>query len=99
MKVYLERILMLWQFIQLFPMDVVDEFEGPDSIPILGLTQLLWLFRFLKSLLFGLFDWGDMLLFFAAIALVFFSFFLFIWNGIANRCGWKQSRIKISWWF
>ena len=90
---------MLWQFIQLFPMDVVDEFAGPDSIPIPGITQLLYAFRFLKTLLFGLFDWGDMLLFFASIALVFFSFFLFIWNLITNGCGWKDSRIKISWWF
>ena len=76
---------MLWQFIQLFPLDVVDEFSGPGSIPMPLVTQIFSIIRFFKSVLFGLFDWGELLFFFAAIAVVFFSFIYTVFSYIFSK--------------
>ena len=46
------------------------------------ITQVFSVIRFLKSVLFGLFDWGDLLLFFGAIMIVFFSFIYSVFNFI-----------------
>ena len=83
---------MLWQFIQLFPLDVVDEFSGPGSIPMPLVTQVFSVIRFFKSVLFGLFDWGDLLFFFAAIAVVFFSFIYTVFTYIFSKVAKERKR-------
>ena len=83
LEIYGHRALMIWQFIQLFPLDIVDEFAVPDDgVPVPILTQLFSVVRFFKGIFFRLFEWGDLLLIVGSIAAVLYTFIYTIANFI-----------------
>ena len=75
---------MIWNFIQLFPAEVLDDFVI-DDIPSF-LTPLLYAMRYVRNLLSSLSEYGDLILFFLSVAVILLSFLILIWNCSLKCC-------------
>ena len=91
LNIYLERINMVWQFIQLFPVDIVDEFVGPDKIEIFPLTEIFQLFNFFKRVFIGILPFGDVIVFFSILLLILVGLVIFIWKAIDILCSLRRN--------
>ena len=73
---------MIWNFIQLFPLEVLQDFVSIDDIRLPLLPEIISFFRSIQKAIFRLFDWGDLLLLSIAVEINLLSAAILVWNKL-----------------
>ena len=84
---YIDRLLSIWQFFQLFPADFFTDFVTSTEEEGFDIPLLKWMSKIIQivhNVILYATDYGDLAYFFLSVLVIFIAFVIYIWNTIAE---------------